>query len=210
MMCFKTGKFITFEGIDGCGKSTQLLYFKEYLNKQGEDVITTREPGGTNVGDAIRSILLDRKYSDMTMEAEALLYAASRVQHVTQVILPNASAGKVVLCDRFIDSSIAYQGGGDPLTSQDVRNINSLTLDKIRPDITFLIDIDPEQAFKRLNRGRDRIENRGLQYQEKVRKNYLKIASKEPDRIIIIDGNRSKDEVFWDICDQFKRASEVD
>ncbi|ACB83632.1 dTMP kinase [Natranaerobius thermophilus] len=198
----KRGKFITFEGIDGCGKSTQLKKVTSKLKKLGFNVVSTREPGGTSVGDAIREILLAPKHYNMTIETEALLYAASRVQHIEEFIIPNLAEDNIVLCDRFVDSSVAYQG--IKLSHEEVIRVNQPAYDKVTPDITFLIDITPERAAKRLGIEKDRIENRGVNYQSQVRENYLFLAEEEPDRIVIINGDQSEEKVFeelWNVLE---------
>ena len=143
------GLFITFEGIDGCGKSTQLNLLYEYLRGKGYDVKLTREPGGSSIGEKIREILLDKSNSDMTDVTEALLYAASRDQHVSTVIKPALEEGKIVLCDRFIDSSEAYQGFGRGLGSEYIHEINGKVMNNL-PDITFYFKLSPEEAAKRI------------------------------------------------------------
>ncbi len=196
------GLLITFEGIDGCGKSTQLLKVRDQLLETGWDVITTREPGGTHVGDAIREILLSPSYHNMTIETEILLYAASRVQHVDEVILPALGEGKVVICDRFLDSSVAYQGA--QFSREQVTKFNQLAWQKVMPDITFFIDINASEAFKRIGTNKDRIENRGLKFQEQVRQNYLYLAKENYDRIIIVDGDKDEEQVFEKIWGTLK------
>ncbi len=192
------GKFITFEGIDGSGKSTQLKLLRDKLYEQDEHVVTTREPGGTRVGDAVREILLDASYQDMTVETEALLYAASRVQLVQKFIVPSLDAGAHVLCDRFIDSSLAYQTRTH-LNRKDVEQVNKFALKTAVPDVTFLIDVRPQTAYTRMGYKKDRIENKGVDFQRSVRAEYLKLAKENPERIILVDGEKNIWDVFHDI-----------
>ena len=143
------GKFITFEGCEGSGKSTQLRLLSEYLDKLGVDYILTREPGGSEIAEQIRNIILNGKNTAMCDECEALLYAAARVQHLKEKIAPALDKGKLVICDRYVDSSLAYQGYARGLGREYIENINSLALERFAPDLTVFLDISPAEAFKR-------------------------------------------------------------
>ena len=165
------GFFITFEGIDGCGKSTQIRFLTDYLKEKGRDHLLLREPGGTVIGENIRNILLDKKNTGMIPMTELLLFEAARAQIVSEVIKPAVEEGKIVICDRFFDSTSAYQGYARNMGSEVVENLNRLATGGFEPDITFLLDISPEEAFsRRVARGEeDRIEKLGMEFQEKVR-----------------------------------------
>ncbi len=189
------GCFITFEGIDGCGKSTQIRFLTDYLKEKGRDHLLLREPGGTVIGENIRNILLDKKNSGMIPMTELLLFEAARAQIVSEVIKPAVEEGKIVICDRFFDSTSAYQGYARNMGSEVVENLNRLATGGFEPDITFLLDISPEGAFsRRVARGEeDRIEKLGMEFQEKVRAGYLELAEKSP-RIVKIDGTMSPED----------------
>lgn len=194
------GCFITFEGIDGCGKSTQIGLLTGYLEEKGIDYLLLREPGGTVIGENIRNILLDKKNTGMTDMTELLLFEAARAQIVAEVIRPAVESGKAVICDRFFDSTAAYQGYAKNMGSEVVKTLNQLATGGFEPDITFLLDITPEQALERRTaRGEeDRIEKLGMEFQRKVRDGYLTIAS-ESSRIVKIDGARTPEETFSEI-----------
>ena len=188
--------FISFEGIDGCGKTTQLQLLRSHLEKMGYPVVTTREPGGTALAEAIRNYLL---HSSQALEARAelLLFSAARAQHVAELIRPALNLGKVVLCDRFADSTVAYQGGGLGLEIDFITRLNSFATDSLQPDITFLLDVAPQMGWQRRSGmdEEDRIESRGLDFQERVRAAFLDLASSEPTRVVVIDGALPVEEV---------------
>ncbi|MBT3319330.1 MAG: dTMP kinase [Clostridia bacterium] len=186
------GLFIAFEGADGCGKSTQLRFMAEFLREQGVDVVSTREPGGCPVSERIRDIVLDRDIEDMSAQTEALLYAAARAQHVYEIIKPAVDAGRVVLCDRFMYSSLAYQGYGRQLGVDEVRAINEFAIMGYMPDITVFMNFSPERAFGRMNELKeyDRIEKEDMSFHERVFEGFQKLA-KSPD-ILAIDANGTK------------------
>lgn len=192
------GKFITFEGCDGCGKSTQLKLLNEYLTKKNIPHIFTREPGGGKISEAIREILLNGKNSEMTDECEALLYAASRVQHLNDRVEPALKEGKLVICDRYVDSSLAYQAYARGLGVDFVSKINAFALEKYRPDLTIFIDLTPEAAFKRKHGAdeNDRLEQAGLAFHQRVYQGYKQLSQDEPDRIVCVDGEQSPQGVF--------------
>lgn len=181
-----SGLFITFEGADGCGKSTQLRFLAEYLEENGIEVVRTREPGGSLVAEKIRDILLDKENAEMDGMTEALLYAAARAEHVRKVIKPALQAGKVVLCDRFIHSSFAYQGYGRALGVPLIKRINEPATDGCLPDVTVFINVPPEHAFSRMNEHKehDRLESEGLAFHERVFDGFTAL-SHEPGMILI-------------------------
>jgi dTMP kinase len=187
--------FITFEGIDGVGKSTQLDLLQQWLTAAGHDVVRTLEPGGTELGKEIRHLLLHRK-GDVAPRSEALLYAADRAHHVATVVRPAIAAGKVVLSDRYFDSSVAYQGAARELDVNQVREISLWAVDNLLPDLTILLDLSAEEAILRRNKTGvepDRLEQEKVDFFERAREQYLKLAV-EP-RFLIVDANLSVDEI---------------
>lgn len=203
------GLFITFEGIDGCGKSTQIALTESYCKSKGRETLIIREPGGTTVGEKIRTILLDKKNDSMVPMSELLLYEAARAQIVEEKIVPALEAGMVVICDRFFDSTAAYQGYARGLGPELIDELNNIATSGRSPDITFYLDLSPEQALKRrLGRGEeeDRLEALGLSFQEKVRDGYLKWAEGR-DRIKIIDASVSPEEISDKVISWLSRIS---
>ncbi len=191
------GLFITFEGIDGCGKSTQIGLLESYLKEKGKEVLLIREPGGTAVGEKIREILLEKKNDSMKPLTELLLFEAARAQITEEKIIPATEAGKVVICDRFFDSTTAYQGYAREMGTELTDLLNGIATAGRSPDITFVLDIDPEQAYaRRVGRGgeEDRMEALGLMFQQKVREGYLKLASDDP-RVRVIDASATPEEI---------------
>ncbi len=191
------GPFITFEGIEGSGKSTQIVLLAKYLSAHGKSVMLTREPGGTPIGDQIRKILLDPSNASLDARAELLLYAAGRAQHLAELIVPERRAGRIVLCDRFSDATLAYQGYGRGLDLGLIRSLDKIVTDGIRPDLTILLDIDVAVGLARA-RGRNsrggleaeaRFENEDLSFHERVRQGYLALAKQEPGRFQIVDAS---------------------
>ncbi len=193
----ENGKFITFEGTDGSGKTTQIKLLEEYLKDKGYEVVLSREPGGTKVSELIRDLILDPANTEIVPLTEMILYAASRAQHVAQVIKPAIEAGKIVICDRFVDSSYAYQGCGRGLDLRLIADVNRVAIDGISPDVTFFLDIDPETAIKRRidATGADRIEQEKLDFHKRVYEGYKKMSLLFPDRIMTIDAEKSIDEI---------------
>ena len=199
------GLFITFEGIDGCGKSTQIDLLTKHFTKQKKPVVKTEEPGGTAGSNEIRKILLRENNFQWSVETEALLFMAARIDHVEKVIKPSIKDNKIVICDRFMDSTLVYQGMRSPKAKQ--LSLKLFELIEINPDITFLIDMEPEIALNRaLSRAteEDRFEKYGINFQHKLRKNFLDIAYKHPDRIKIINGNQSPEDVAAQINESIK------
>ena len=197
--------FISFEGIDGSGKTTQLKRLAARLEETGLTVVSTREPGGTRLAEAIRALLLDAG-DEVDARAELLLFGASRAAHVAQIIRPALEANQWVLSDRFGDSSEAYQGALD-LEPDFIRAMNRFATGELAPKRTFFLDVAPEVGFeRRRGGGEDRIEARGLEFLAKVRANYLEIARREPDRFVVLDGALSPDELeelIWDDAEAF-------
>lgn len=187
--------FLTFEGIDGCGKTTQLQKLKVELEKRGQRVVATREPGGTELAEGLREILLHSK-GKIEARGELLLFGAARAQHVEEIVRPALRRGDFVLCDRFIDSSEAYQGGGLGLDAAFIREMNAFATGGLVPHRTFFFDVDPETALER-RRGEkgDRIEARGLEFQAKVRQAYLEIAARESGRVVTLDASCAVEEI---------------
>ena len=190
------GLFITFEGIDGCGKSTQIELLTKYLLKEKKPIVKTEEPGGTEGSNEIRKILLRENSFQWSVETETLLFMAARNDHVEKVIKPAIKNNKIVICDRFMDSTIVYQG----MRSTKAKKLSLMLFEliAINPDITFLIDMDPEVALKRaLSRktGEDRFENYGIKFQHQLRKNFLDIAYQQRKRIKIIDGDQHPEKI---------------
>ncbi len=204
----KKGLFISFEGPDGAGKSTQLAMLAEYCRSKGLDITVTREPGGTSISEKIRGIILDPDNAEMSASCEALLYAASRAQLIDQLIRPAVEEGRIVLCDRFVDSSIAYQAYARGL-GEGVRLINRFAIKGTMPDRTFFLDIDPEKGRERnVDAGKkDRMEQEELSFHRAVYEGYKKIAEMEPERVICIDADRKAEEIFEDIKREFDKLT---
>ena len=187
------GKFVTFEGCEGVGKSKQIRLLQERLKADGIDFFLTREPGGTPISEKIREIILDKKNTDMTDECEALLYASARAQLLKTEISPRLARGELVLCDRYIDSSLAYQGKARGLGYGFIRAVNSYALDNFMPDLTIFLDLPPEQAFRRKGGadGSDRLELSGMEFHNAVYAGYKELAELYPERIFVIDASGS-------------------
>ncbi len=188
------GTFITFEGCEGAGKSTQIRLLSQYLAERGKECVVTREPGGSAISEAIRAVILDGKNTAMTDECEALLYAAARAQHLSDTVLPALEEGKTVLCDRYIFSSFAYQGYGRGLDMGFLRAVNSFALQGHMPDITLFLDIPPRSAFERKHGAdqNDRIEQAGEAFHARVYQGYLRLAEEYPGQIVRVDCSGTK------------------
>lgn len=197
------GKFVTIEGCEGSGKSTQLRLLSEYLTEKKIDFLLTREPGGNAVSEDIRRIILNGKYTEMCSECEALLYAAARVQHLKETIEPALAAGKLVICDRYVDSSFAYQGYARGLGEEFISKINDFALKEYLPDLTLFLDISPREAFERKHGAdeNDRIESLGLEFHEKVYEGYRSLLEKHP-RIYAVYCKKTK----FDTAENIRRA----
>lgn len=193
------GLFITFEGPDGSGKTTQTKLLKDYLENKGFEVVLTREPGGTELGEDIRRILLDLKHKDMDEKAEMLLYAAARAQHVSKLIKPALLEGKIVLCDRFVDSSYAYQGVGRELGIELVEQVNEIALSGVYPDLTIFLNVEPRMGLLRsaLSKGLpDRLESEEIGFHEKVREGFFTVCERNKSRIKETGVGDSVEQVF--------------
>ncbi|MBQ8685980.1 MAG: dTMP kinase [Clostridia bacterium] len=203
------GKFITFEGCDGCGKSTQLKLLSEYLTAQGVAHIFTREPGGGKISEAIREILLNGKNAEMTDECEALLYAAARMQHLADRVEPALAAGKLVICDRYVDSSLAYQAHARGLGEAFIESINAAALQKYAPDTTIFIDLTPEAAFARKKGAdeNDRLEQAGTAFHKRVYEGYKKVAEKYPERVVCVNGEQAPEDIFAEVVRVLKKRN---
>ena len=197
------GTLISFEGPEGAGKSSILEAILPLLEEKGIPYITTREPGGVDIAEKIRQVILDPDHTSMDAKTELLLYIASRRQHLVERVLPALAAGKVVLMDRFIDSSVAYQGYGRGLSVEDIEWLNQFATDGLKPDLTLYFDLDVEECLARIARNQEREVNRidleGLGLHHKVRQGYLSLAEKEPERIVKIDASQSFEAVLADV-----------
>ncbi len=202
------GRFITFEGIEGSGKSTQIVLLQKYLQSRGMRVVLTREPGGTAIGDHVRKILLDPANTALDPKAELLLYAASRSQHLREVIVPALEGGMIVLCDRFSDATLAYQGYGRGLDIGMIHALDRIVTTGMRPELTILFDIDAAAGLARAHgrntdRGLEaeaRFENEEIAFHERVRQGYLTLGRQEPDRIKVVDASPPPEDVQKKVC----------
>lgn len=191
--------FITLEGPEGSGKTSAIKLVREALEQMGHEIIITREPGGTPISEQIRNVILDKDNTAMDSRTEALLYAASRRQHLVEKIWPALKEGKIVFCDRYLDSSLSYQGYARGLGIDDILKVNEYATEGTFPHITFLFDIDPELGLERINKNKDREVNRldveKLSFHQKVREGYLILSKRFPDRYIVIDASKPLEEV---------------
>ena len=199
------GKFITVEGCEGSGKSTQLKLLSAYLDKLGIPYILTREPGGSSIAEQIRKIILDGKNTEMCDECEAMLYASSRIQHLREKVIPALEKGILVICDRFVDSSLAYQGIARGLGLEYIEDINKKALELCTPDLTVFLNISPDKAFERKNGAdqNDRMEKQGLDFHKRVYNGYLQLLKKYP-RICAVDCNGTAEQTNKNIIDLLK------
>ncbi len=196
-----SGVFITFEGPEGSGKTTQIRLLAEFLGLRGFDTLATREPGGTRIGNAVRSLLLDPLHKEMSPRAEALLFNAARAQHVDEIIRPAMEAGRIILCDRFADSTLAYQGHGRGQSVAGLRALIMYATDGLTPHLTFYLDIPAELGLQRKQAAEwNRMEAQTLAFHQAVRRGYLTLAAEEPDRWLIVDATRTIDEIHNVIC----------
>ncbi len=195
-----SGIFITLEGGDGAGKSTQAMLLEAWLGERGYEVVRTREPGGTRLGTALRDLLL--RGGEVAPRAEALLYAADRAQHVDEVVRPALQRGAAVVQDRYVDSSLAYQGAGRPLDQAEIRSLSEWATQSLKPQLTVLLDIAPELGAKRraaAGESADRLEREALDFHERVRRGFLGLAAAEPDRFIVVDASLDIDVIHTEI-----------
>ena len=196
------GLFITFEGADGCGKTTQLNLLKQYLINKNFDVLVTREPGAKGLGEKLRDILLNYD-GEVSNRCESFLFLADRAQHIDTIVKPALAKGQIILCDRHTDSTVAYQGYGRGIDIEQINRLNEIATDGLKPDLTFVFDIDIETSMSRVGTEKDRMESAGNDFFNRVRNGYLEIAKNEPQRVKVIDATRSIDEVFDSVLKEF-------
>lgn len=195
----KQGVLISFEGVDGSGKSTQARMLYDYLKERNYDVLFIREPGGTAVSEAIRDILLDNAHKKMSARAEMLLFLAARAELVDEVIAPALKQGRIVITDRFSDSTLAYQVDGRKLPRRVVTATNEFAAAKVKPGLTFIVDLGIARAHSRLKEKKDRMESSAQEFHMRVRRGFLKIAQAEPRRVKVVDGKKTPDAIFQEI-----------
>ncbi len=210
----KKGLFITFEGIEGCGKSTQARLLTESLRSSGYEVVFTREPGGPRISEEIRTILLNKEFTEMNRLTEIFLYMASRAQHTLEWIIPAIEKGQTVICDRYYDSTYAYQGAAREIPENEIETINTIATTGLKPDVTYIIDVPVEIGLERLHNGTkaediDRLESEDVDFHRRVRAGYLELAEKEPERVIVIDGTKSIKEIHQDIMKNMKQRYDL-
>lgn len=205
----RKGIFITLEGGDGSGKTTMIQRLAKFMEEEGYPVITTREPGGIEISEKIRSIILDPAHTSMDARTEALLYAAARRQHLVEKVKPAIEKGAIVLCDRFVDSSLVYQGFARGIGIEEVASINRFAVDDWEPNATFYLDIEPELGLARINASRgeemDRLDMESISFHHKVREAYLELAHKFPERITIVDASPAPEQVEQALKDLLKK-----
>lgn len=200
------GLFITFEGIDGCGKTTQIKLLKDYFEAQGQTVLLTREPGAKGLGEKLREILLNYD-GEVSPNCESFLFLADRAQHIDTIIKPSVKKGIIVLCDRHTDSTVAYQGYGRGIDLDRIKMLNNLATQGMKPDLTFIFDIDTNTSMSRVGKEKDRMETSGIDFFNKVREGYLNIAKTEPNRVKLIDGTKSIEEIHKKVLDYINEFS---
>ena len=210
----QSGKLITFEGLDGCGKSTQLVRVKKWLTLKGFEVLKTQQPGGTRIGKQIRKILLDPEHKELNPQSELLLYLSDRIQHITETILPAKSEGKIVLCDRFHDSTVAYQGYGRGLNLKIIESIIKYGIKPISPDLTFLLTISPKTVVDRLDQrkeesAKDRLDIESRKFFERTARGYQELVSAEPDRFICLDGEQGIEVIHQQIISELQNRFSI-
>lgn len=193
------GIFIVMDGTEGCGKSTQSRILSTRLQELGRDVVHVRDPGTTRIGEQIRTLLLDPANKEMAMRTEMLLYMSARAQMMAEIITPALDRDAIVICDRFVSSTLAYQLGGDGLTAQQISNVADIAISRRWPDLTILLDLTVEQSLARVKRAKDRIEQRPMEYHEQVRRNYLQQARENPSGYRVLNADRTPDEVSADV-----------
>ena len=188
------GLFITFEGIDGCGKTTQINLLKDYFEKKGKKVLLTREPGAKGLGTKLREILLNYD-GEVSSKCESFLFLADRAQHIDTIIKPAVDRGEIVLCDRHTDSTVAYQGYGRGVDLEQIYMLNDIATGGMKPDLTFVFDIDLETSASRVGKEKDRMESAGIEFFKRVTEGYLAIAKQEPDRVKLLNGTDTVDSI---------------
>ena len=196
------GLFITFEGADGCGKTTQLNLLREYLQNNNFDVLVTREPGAKGLGEKLRDILLNYD-GEVSSRCESFLFLADRAQHIDTIVKPALKKGQIILCDRHTDSTVAYQGYGRGIDIDQINKLNNIATDGLKPDLTFVFDIDITTSMLRVGNEKDRMESAGNDFFNRVRNGYLKIAKNEPERVKVIDAKKPIDKVFESVLKEF-------
>lgn len=194
------GLFITFEGVDGCGKTTQIKLLKEYFEKQGKTVLLTREPGAKGLGVKLREILLNYD-EEVSPNCESFLFLADRAQHIDTIIKPAVERGEIVLCDRHTDSTVAYQGYGRGVDLDRINMLNDIATSGMKPDLTFIFDIDIETSMSRVGKEKDRMESAGVEFFKRVREGYLNIAKQEPQRVKLLNGSDKIEDIHSKILD---------
>jgi len=199
------GLFITFEGADGCGKTTQIKLLDEYLKKNGYKTLLTREPGAKGLGEKVREILLNYD-GDVSPRCESFLFLADRAQNADCIIKPALRDGVIVLCDRHTDSTIAYQGYGRGVDIEELKRLNDIAVNGLKPDLTLVFDVDIETSMSRVGKEKDRMESAGQEFFERVRKGFLEIAQKEPERVKVVDSTQSIEEIHEKVLELVKNA----
>ncbi len=200
MVLNKKGLFITFEGADGSGKTSQLKLVADYLKEQNYNIVATRDPGGTPLGGKIREILLNYE-GKVASYCELFLYLADRAQHIEEKIMPALGENKIVLCDRYVDSTLAYQGYARGLDKDEILKLNNIVAQSLMPDLTIVFDVDTEVAEKRVGDEKDRLESEAKDFHKKVRLGYLDLATKYPERIRVVNANNDIETVYSDVLD---------
>jgi dTMP kinase len=208
-MTADTGTFLVLDGTEGSGKSTQARLLQEHLAAIGRDVLAVRDPGTTRIGEQVRAILLDPAHAEMSMRCEMLLYMSARAQMMGETILPALASGRVVLCDRFVSSTLAYQLGGDGITAADIRAVAEIAIKGRWPDLTILLDLPADTSLARVKRAKDRIEQRPLSYHEQVRRNYLAQAENDRHRYRVINADRPPEQVAAEIWQHVAKILKV-
>lgn len=198
------GLFITFEGADGCGKTTQIELFDKYLREKGYNTLLTREPGAKGLGMQLREILLNYE-GEISPNCESFLFLADRAQHIDCIIKPALEKKKVILCDRHIDSTVAYQGYGRKLDIEKIKYLNNLATGGLKPDLTIIFDVDVETSMKRVGKNKDRMEASGIGFFNRVRNGYLDIAQNEPSRVKVIDSSDSIKNIHKKVVELFEK-----
>jgi len=204
----RDGYFITFEGIDGCGKTTQLKLAEKYLTENERHPLVIREPGSTPLSEKIRKILLNGEMY-INPVSELMLYVAARAELTNDIIIPALEEGRIILCDRFFDSTTAYQGYGRDLDIDTIYGLHELSVGKYRPDLTFLVDVDYATSLTRRKKTADRLESESKEFFEKVRRGFLEVSKREPERVVVINGNNSIDDIFSEVRDCLKEKLNI-
>ena len=198
------GLFITFEGPDGCGKTTQMKLLAQHIEKTGKKVVLTREPGGKGLGEKIRELLLNYN-GEVSARCESFLFLADRAQNIDIIVNPAVKEGEIVLCDRHIDSSVAYQGYGRMLDIERINLLNNIATNGKKPDLTFVFDIDVKTSMSRVGKEKDRMESAGIEFHNRVRCGYLELAKQEPERIKVIDATKSIEEIHTQVVEIYNK-----